>query len=66
MQKVNAILIQQLIEDELNKKGKRALCRELKISPTSLYNYLDNISIPTMETIEKMSAYFRKPISFFS
>lgn len=41
----------------------RELAREIKIPPPSLHNYIYQETEPRREALEKMSVYFREPVS---
>ncbi len=60
MEKIRGLLLA-----EVEKRGKRPLCREMGISPSSLFNWLDNVGKPTMSSVERIATYFHKPISYF-
>lgn len=55
--------IKQLLEQALRTKGKRRLCREMEIPISSIYNYLDQATEPSIKTLTSLSLYFNIPIT---
>ena len=58
-------VIKELLKNEIKRIGKRAFCRKSQIGASSIDNYLSDVQIPEMRTINKMAAYFKKPILYF-
>lgn len=63
---MDATILRKLIQEHIDRGlSRREIARRSKVPLASINNYLDTDMQPTIKTLERFSAYFRKPITYF-